>query len=148
MDTNDDLCESVRYATVTVGFEHFVGTSVVYVDDVATGIIAALEKGKAGERYILGGDNLLLKELAELTLDLLGQKKTILTLPNPLIRGIAKIGQTFHLPLPFNPAVIPYAVRYWLMNNTKARNELGIDFRSARETLTPTLRWLQDAEGL
>ena len=124
------------------------GTSVVYVDDVATGIIAALEKGKAGERYILGGDNLLLKELAELTLDLLGQKKTILTLPNPLIRGIAKIGQTFHLPLPFNPAVIPYAVRYWLMNNTKARNELGIDFRSARETLTPTLRWLQDAEGL
>ena len=45
------------------------GTSVVFVDDVALGIIRALEKGRSGERYILGGDNLTVRELAELSLD-------------------------------------------------------------------------------
>ncbi len=119
------------------------GTSVVHVDDVAAGIIAAFEKGRVGERYILGGENLVLNELAQHTIDLLGQKKKIITMPNPLISGLAKLGQRFHLPLPFNPAVIPYAVRYWFIDNTKARQELGITFRSARETLAPTLHWLQ-----
>ena len=120
------------------------GTSVVHVDDVAAGIIAAFEKGRVGERYILGGDNLILKELAALTLELLGQDKKIITMPNIIISGLAKLGRALHLPLPFNPAVIPYAVRYWLMDNSKARHELGVDFRSARETLIPTLRWLQE----
>ena len=120
------------------------GTSVVHVDDVAAGIIAALQKGRVGERYILGGDNLMLKELATLTLELLGQHKKIITLPNRLISGLAKVGSTLHLPLPFNPAVIPYAVRYWLMDNSKAQLELGVTFRSAHKTLIPTLRWLQE----
>lgn len=46
------------------------------------------------------------------------------------------------MPLPFEPAVIPYATRYWFMDNRKARQELGVQFRSARETLRPTLDWL------
>jgi dihydroflavonol-4-reductase len=119
------------------------GTSLVHVDDVAVGIIAALEKGRVGERYILGGDNLIFKELAALTLELLNQQKRIITMPNMLISWLAKVGRSLHLPLPFNPAVIPYAVRYWLMDNSKARQELGVHFRSARETLSPTLRWLE-----
>jgi len=39
------------------------GTSIVYVDDVAEGIVAAFEKGRSGERYILGGDNVEFKDL-------------------------------------------------------------------------------------
>ena len=87
------------------------GTSVVHVDDVATGIIAAFETGKSGERYILGGDNLTIRELAGLTVELLGQEKRIIIMPNTLITWLAKLGHTLHFPLPFNPAVIPYAVR-------------------------------------
>ena len=119
------------------------GTSVVYVDDVADGIIAALHKGRPGERYILGGDNLTIKELATLTLELLGLEKKIVTLPNGLLRGVAKVGGALHIPLPFNPAVIPYATLYWFMNNAKAREELGITFRPPREVLAPTIEWLK-----
>src|SRR5262249_53727036 len=39
------------------------GTSVVYVDDVALAIVRAMEKGVAGERYILGGENLTVRQL-------------------------------------------------------------------------------------
>jgi dihydroflavonol-4-reductase len=121
------------------------GTSVVHVDDVARGIVRALEKGRPGERYILGGDNLTIKQLAALTLELLGQKKSIWTMPNGLLRGLATVGKALKLPLPFNPHVIPYATLYWFVRNDKARRELGVEFRSARETLAPTLTWLRES---
>lgn len=118
------------------------GTSVVHVDDVADGILAAMERGRPGERYILGGDNLTIHELATLTLQLLGQRKSILTMPTPLLQTLAWLGTHLKLPLPFNPAVVPYAVRYWFMDNTKAKTELGVTFRSATAVLEPTLDWV------
>ena len=119
------------------------GTGVVHVDDVADGIVAALDRGRSGARYILAGDNLTIRALAELTLELLGRKARIVTLPNALIRGVAAAALRLHVPLPFNPRVIPYATRFWLMDSSRARNELGVRFRSARETLAPTLNWLK-----
>jgi dihydroflavonol-4-reductase len=121
------------------------GTGVVHVDDVAEGIIAALDRGRAGERYILSGDNLTLRELAGLTLDLLGRPARIVTLPRWLVRAIAWVGRHFHIPLPFNPEVIPYATSYWFVDSAKAQRELGVRFRSARETLAPTVAWLRQA---
>jgi dihydroflavonol-4-reductase len=121
------------------------GTSIVHVDDVADGIIAAFEKGRSGERYILGGENRSVVELAELVLELMGKKAKIMVMPNSIIRGAAKVGGKLRIPLPFEPAMIPYATLYWFMNNRKATEELGVSFRSARETLQPTLRWIRDA---
>lgn len=121
------------------------GTNIVHVDDVAVGIIAALERGRPGERYILGGDNLTVKQLADLTLELLGQKKPVVTVPNRVIDLVARVGLRLHLPLPFNAHVIPYATKYWFMSSKKAQRELGVRFRSARETLAPTLDWLKQS---
>lgn len=118
------------------------GTSVAHVVDVAAGIVAALEKGRPGERYILGGDNVTIRELAELTLSLLGRRRPIWTIPNPVVRLLAGAGR-LGVPLPFVPDVIPYATLYWFMDNRKAREELGVTFRSARETLASTLDWLR-----
>src|SRR5262249_930649 len=118
---------------------------VSYVDDVADGIIAALSKGRAGERYILGGDNLTIKELAALTLEVLGTSKPTLTFPNGFIRALTAFATAVKLPLPYNPAVIPYGIRYWFMDSSKARKELGINFRSAKASLEPTLAWLTSA---
>ena len=120
------------------------GTAVVHVDDVAEGILAALDRGRPGERYILGGENLTVRQIAELTLEILGQKKTIIPLPTWFVRGLAWLGRNLGIPLPFNPEVIPYATKYWFMDNTKARHELGVEFRSARETLRPAVLWLQE----
>ena len=121
------------------------GTSVAHVEDVAQGIVAALLRGRPGERYLLGGENLSVRELAELTLSILGKKARILSIPNVLLRIISRIALALRLPLPFNPRVIPYATRYWYMSSAKAQRELGVSFRSARAALEPTIAWLQSA---
>lgn len=123
------------------------GTSIVYVDDVANGIIAALEKGKPGERYILGGDNMEFKDLAKLTLELLGINKPVKMIGRGMLMNLAWFSKTFGINMGFEPAVIPYAVKYWFVDNSKAKNELGVTFRSPREILEPTLKWVKE-EGM
>ena len=117
------------------------GTSIVYVDDVAAGIIVALEKGRNRERYILAGQNITVRNLAELTNKLLSLRKTFITLPTPTIRATSWLGRKFHVPLPFNPEIVPYATLYWFTDNRKAVRELGVRFRNAESTLQPTLEW-------
>src|SRR5215831_5848772 len=73
------------------------GTSVVYVDDVATGMIAALEKGQNRERYILAGENVTIRHLAELTNELLSLKKNFITVPTSAMRATAWLGRKFHV---------------------------------------------------
>jgi dihydroflavonol-4-reductase len=121
------------------------GTSVVHVEDVADGIVAALERGRTGERYILGGENVTLRQLAELVLAALGRRRTVVTIPNPLLRAITHAATRLRISLPFNPDVVPYATRYWYVDSSKARRELGVSFRPARETIQSTVAWLQQA---
>jgi dihydroflavonol-4-reductase len=98
-----------------------------------------------GERYILGGENLTIRQAAQLTLDLLGMRKRIVTLPNGLIRLLTKVAVTLSVPLPYNPKIIPYATRYWFADSSKAQRELGVTFRPARDTLASTIEWLVTA---
>lgn len=119
------------------------GTSVAHVDDVAAGIVAALAKGRSGERYILAGENLSIRQLASLCLQLAGRQSKVLTLPNSLIRRLTRVATKLHLPLPYNASVIPYATRYWFVDGSKAQRDLGIKFRDARATLAPTIAWLK-----
>jgi dihydroflavonol-4-reductase len=121
------------------------GTSVAHVEDVATGIVAALAKGRAGERYILGGENLTIRQLADLCLRLLGRQPRIVTLPNHLVRWGTKVATKLRLPLPYDAHIIPYATRYWFIDGSKAQKDLGVKFRDARATLEPTIAWLREA---
>jgi dihydroflavonol-4-reductase len=121
------------------------GTSVAFVDDVALGIVRAMERGRPGERYILGGPNVTLEELARETLAILARKARVWVLPNLLIRAVTRVATGLRIKLPYNPRVIPYATRYWFVDSSKAQRELGVSFRSARATLEPTLAWLREA---
>lgn len=121
------------------------GTAVTYVDDVADGMIKALEKGRSGERYILGGDNLTVEQLARLTLDIAGQRKPILKLPNGFLKWSIGTLDKLGLPTPVEPGVLDYATRYFFMDSSKAKQELGYQPRSARECLAPVVDWLRSA---
>ena len=120
------------------------GTGVVHVDDVAAGILAALERGRPGERYILAGENLSIRGLAELCLELLARRARIVTIPNRVARVVSRMAIRLHLPLPYNPHVVPYATRFWFVDSTKAQRELGVTFRGARDTIGATLEWMRE----
>lgn len=124
------------------------GAAVAHVDDVVAGIVAALSRGRPGERYILGGENVSVRRLAELTLALLGQKKRIVRLRRPALRAAATVSHALGLSFPFPPEMIPYATLYWFMDSSKAERDLGVSFRAARETLESTVRWLREAGHL
>ena len=132
----------IDFATATPVLVCHGGTSVVHVDDVAAGIVAALDRGRPGERYILGGENLTIRQLAELVLELVGRRAPVLSVPNGLARLVARVVAALRIPAPFNPHVVPYATRYWFVDSSKAQRELGVRFRSARDTIQSTLEWL------
>ena len=113
---------------------------------MAAGILAAFKKGRVGERYILGGGNLTLKELAQLTLEILEMGNGVYSVPNLVVRILGRIQDVFGMSLGIDSAVIPYAARYWFMDNSKAIKELKVNFRSPREVLELTLKWLVEKE--
>ena len=120
------------------------GTSVTYVDDVTRGIVAALERGVVGERYILGGENVTLEQLARTTLEILGRESRVIVLPSALTRAAYYLLSPFGDWMGVRSAIIPYALRYWFMDPSKAERELGVVGRPLREVLEPTLQWLVD----
>jgi dihydroflavonol-4-reductase len=132
----------IDFATSTPVFVCRGGTSIVHVDDVAAGVIAALFRGAAGERYILGGDNVSIKELASLVVELRHRRVAIVSVPNRLARAMTRWATALRLPLPYNPHVVPYATLYWYVDNAKARRDLGVSFRGARDAVSSTLDWL------
>ena len=118
------------------------GTSIVHVDDVASGILAALSFGRSGERYILGGDNLTIRELAELVLRVIGRRARIVAVPNWVARPMSRVVARLPVSVPFNPHVVAYATRYWFVDSSRAQRELGVRFRGAEETIRSTMAWL------
>ena len=124
------------------------GTAVAHVEDIAAGIIAALERGRGGERYILGGENLHVRDVMERTLKAGGQGgKFILQLPNGLIKGVIKTLAALRLPTPVIPDLVDYGTLFWFVDCSKAKAELGYTYRPADETIQDVVDWLI-AEGL
>ncbi|MFZ9594963.1 MAG: NAD-dependent epimerase/dehydratase family protein [Bdellovibrionia bacterium] len=124
------------------------GMALAHVEDISRGIVLALEKGRVGERYILGGENLTLKEFATLVRKIAGKNNWVIHVPRGLLRWICrKVSQMgFTPPTPLE--VLDYAVLYWFMDSSKATQELGYQFRSAEETLRSTVRWLLSRQQL
>lgn len=145
---DDDLITAANLIDVLKGWPALAvagGTAVAHVDDMADGILAALDRGCPGERYILGGENITVRQLVELTLEAGGQKKWILQLPNGLVKGVVKGMAKIGLPTPVIPDVLDYATLYWWVDCAKAERELGYTYRPAREVIGDTVRWLRES---
>lgn len=122
------------------------GTAVAHVDDIAGGIVAALEKGRPGERYILGGDNVHARDIIKLTLAAAGKEgKFILQLPNGLtlwaIQTMARLG----LPTPVHPDLMAHAVHFFYVDSSKAVDELGYTWTPAPQVIEDVVGWLKSA---
>lgn len=123
--------------------------NLVHGADVAEGMVAAYERGRTGERYILGGDNLTIGEMFDLCRQITGIDPPGRTLPRPitwilaaLFEGVGKV--TGRTP-PVTRDLLRVARHGIVADSSKARDELGYSSRGARETLEDTLRWYVEA---
>lgn len=121
------------------------GMNIIDVDDVATGHLLAMEKGRQGERYILGSHNLLLREVFEILSTLTGVKAPALKLPRGAVLPLAYLNHWF-ANLTGLPPRIPldgvkmakYKMHY---DCSKAVRELGLPQNPPEIALEKAVRW-------
>ncbi len=121
------------------------GSSIAHADDVAHGIVAALRRGRSGERYILGGQNLTVHELTRKVLRLAGRKDSVIEVPNYALFELVRLMREAGMSPPISEDVLDYATLYWFMDSSKARRELGYKPRDADSTLGSVVNWLSAA---
>ncbi|MCP4359624.1 MAG: hypothetical protein GY796_16580 [Chloroflexi bacterium] len=121
-------------------------TNAVDVRDVAAAHIAAAERGRVGERYILGGHNLPVRAALTTAARVAGVKPPWFEIPLWGAEGLAKLGTLLPaLPLPANHL---RTVRHWQrVNAQKAQQELGLAPRPFEDTVRDALDWFR-AEGM
>ncbi len=125
------------------------GLNLVHVDDVARGHVLAMEKGVIGERYILGGQNVSLRELLADIAALTGRRAPTLNLPRlplyPLAWAAEAIGQlTGKEPFVTRDA-LRMASHHMFFTSAKAESKLGYSARPYREALGDALAWFRQA---
>ena len=124
------------------------GLNLVHVDDVAQGHLLAFERGVVGERYILGGRNMTLKEILTEVARISGQKPPRVRLPHNLVLPIAYLSEAWAwLTNGPEPRATVDGVRlskkYMFFSIEKARRELGYNPRPVEEALKDAVEWFR-----
>ncbi len=124
------------------------GMNIVDVDDVAAGHLLAMEKGRIGERYILGNTNLMLHEVFEILSRLTGVRAPTIKLPRLAVLPLAYLnlwianltGQSPRIPLE-GVKMAKYKMHY---DCSKAIKELDIPQTPPEIALEKAVRWFRD----
>jgi nucleoside-diphosphate-sugar epimerase len=120
-----------------------MGLNFVYVDDVANGVVLALDKGQIGESYVVGGKIGTMRDLVETVAKLADRKPPKRALPTGLIKASAPagplLGKLMGFPPNFRELISASdGVTYWAKDD-KARRELGYSPRDLETGLRETL---------
>jgi dihydroflavonol-4-reductase len=125
------------------------GLNLVHIDDVGAGHVAALRRGRVGERYILGGENLSLGQMLAEIARLAGRRSPTVKLPRALIYPIAYAAEGLARITKREPFVTVDGLRMakykMFFSSAKAERELSYHARPAAEALADAYRWFLDA---
>jgi dihydroflavonol-4-reductase len=109
--------------------------------DVAAAHIAAAERGRIGQRYILGGHNLTLKDSLTMAAHASNVAPPRWEISRKVVDVLTGASNWLRLPLPDNIKTM----RFWQpLNSEKARRELGLSPRPFEETARDTVTWFRD----
>jgi dihydroflavonol-4-reductase len=127
------------------------GSNVVHVDDVIAGHLAAAERGRVGERYILGGENLSHWETAEIIASVTGGPRPWLVLPYWSLAPLARLIDAFNSLSRRPPLVTGGQIRLgsetFYVDSEKAVRELGLPQTPFRRAVMDAYSWYR-ARGL
>jgi dihydroflavonol-4-reductase len=125
------------------------GLNLVHVDDVANGHLAALNRGKIGERYILGGQNVLFSQILRDIAGLVGRRAARVRLPWRALIPVAYIAEAVANLTGREPFATMDGVRMakyrMFFESGKAERELSYRSRPYVEGIEDAIRWFRDA---
>lgn len=120
----------------------------VFISDVAQGIQLALEKGKPGEKYILGGENISFNDFFEMLGKISGRNHPMIHIPYPVMMSVSSLLLAWAVITrtrpPITPGLIRKYVQNWNVSSSKAIRELGYQPISLEEGLHLTINWLKN----
>jgi dihydroflavonol-4-reductase len=125
------------------------GLNLVDVEDVAQGHLLAAEKGRIGEKYILGNENLTLQQILTLLAELVGRPAPRFKVPYTLALGVAYMDAALARLIPgrepFAPPVgVKLSRKTMFFNPGKAVRELGVPQTPVREALAKAIQWFRE----
>ena len=123
------------------------GLNIVHVDDVAVGHLLAHEHGDTGERYILGGQDLSLRQILREIAGLVGRKAPSLRLPYGLVLPMAYVAEGFTKVSGRSGRLTLEGVRMsrkrMFFSSEKAVRELGYTWRAPVLAFEDAIRWFR-----
>lgn len=121
------------------------GLNFVGVEDVAEGHLLVANHGKIGERYLLGAENLSLKQVLDLLSRIAGQRAPKLKIPHAIALGVAYAENAFSRLVGREPQIpvegVKIARHIMFVNCSRAQTELGFQPGSATAALERAVRW-------
>jgi len=126
------------------------GLNFVGVEECAAGHLLIAEKGKVGERYLLGGENLTLKAMLDTLAKITGLRAPSLKIPHGLALGVAYANTVFSRLLGREPGIpiegVKIARHMMFVDSSRAKRELGFQAGPVSAALERAVRWY-DANG-
>ena len=123
------------------------GLNLVHVDDVAHGHLLAFDKGRVGERYVLGGQDATLREMLGVIADLVGRTPPTVALPLGPLFPLAHVAEAVAKLTGKEPFLTADALRMsrykMFFSSAKAESELGYRARPYREALADAVTWFK-----
>jgi dihydroflavonol-4-reductase len=121
------------------------GVNFVAVQDVVAGHIAAVEKGRAGERYILGGENLTNRQTTEMACEIVGVKPPRFAQPRwtiPIAGWVLDmIAKIVGPRLPLSGEQMRLTAEYIYFDSSKAQRELDLPHTPIQQAMQECYDW-------
>lgn len=128
------------------------GTNYIAVEDVCAGHVAAAERGRTGERYILAANNLTGREAMEIVCQVIGAPAPLFGIPRALIGPLAAMldlaAKVLGRPLPMNGDQMRLSAEFIYFDSSKAVRELGLPQTPFRDMVERTYRWYKEFKYL
>jgi dihydroflavonol-4-reductase len=128
------------------------GLNVVHVDDVAAGHLLAFHRGRDGERYILGGDDMTLREILVEIARITGRRPPRIRLPGAAVLPLAYAAEAMARLTGGTTRVTVEAVRMarkrMFFSSEKAVRELGYRWRPRTQAFEDAVLWLREQQLL
>jgi dihydroflavonol-4-reductase len=123
------------------------GLNFVGVEECAAGHLLVAEKGKVGERYLLGGENLTLKQMLDALAKITGLRAPTMKIPHRLALGVAYANTVFSKLAGREPSIpvegVKIARHMMFVDCTRAQRELGFQAGPVTAALQRAVRWYE-----